>query len=140
MDRVFAIPMPWNASRGWRLLNRDLRRLCSLMKGRKNVMRGLMWRFVLPRGSFSFGPHGTSTRATGSQNDAKLVQVLQQIGKRAIHAKRAGVVEFLIAVPAGQDTDAQHARSPCGDVIPHGVADYDAILGARAQALPARQK
>src|SRR5260221_14194834 len=76
----------------------------------------------------------------GSKQDSQLVKVLEQVGDVAVHAKRSGMVELLFAVSAGQDANAEHARSPRPDVVPDRVANDDAIFGARAKPLPARQK
>src|SRR5262245_51740467 len=75
-----------------------------------------------------------------SEEDPQLIQVAQQVGDVAVHAEGAGVVEFLLAVPAGQDADAQHAGPAGADVVPEGVAHDDAVLRTGAESLPARQE
>lgn len=65
---------------------------------------------------------------------------MQEIGDVAVHAEGAGVVQLLLAVAAGEHADAEHAGPPGTHVVPDGVADDDAILGALAQYLLARQE
>src|SRR5262245_54588875 len=109
-----------------------------------NTYRGLSYPIVTVSSSescdFVSGSRLVAREAGGSEQDPQLVQVLQQVGDVAVHAERAGVVEFLFAVPAGQDADAQHAGPPRGDVVPDGVADDDAVPRPDAEPLPARQK
>src|ERR1700740_1020883 len=81
-----------------------------------------------------------STVPGGSEQDPKLVQVLQHVGNVAVHAEGPGVVEFLLAVPARQNADAKHAGPAGAEVVPDSVADDDTILHASAKSLPARQK
>jgi hypothetical protein len=61
--------------------------------------------------------------------------VRQQIGSVLVHAIRAGALELLAPVAAGQDANAQGARTPSSQEIPDAVAHHDAVLDRDAEPL-----
>ena len=64
----------------------------------------------------------------------------QQVGGLLVDAVRAGTLELLLAVPARQKPDAQGARSPRREQVPHAVADDDRATDVDAEPLGRRQE
>ena len=75
---------------------------------------------------------------SGIRPDADLVEVTQQIGRLLVDAVRARALELVLAVPAGQQPDAQCARAPRRQQVPHAVADDDRRPRCRRPAAPRR--
>jgi hypothetical protein len=58
----------------------------------------------------------------------------EQIGRILIDAIRTGAIEFVFAVAAGKETDAQGAGATRGKQVPDAVAHDDRILDGNLQA------
>src|SRR5260370_39498400 len=63
-----------------------------------------------------------------------------QLGGIAIDAKRAGARELIFAVPAAEQSDAEHSRPACREKVPHGVAHDVAVVDRHTEALLAVEK
>ncbi len=73
-------------------------------------------------------------------DDAELVERAMEIRGVAIDAERAGGGELIPAIPAREQSDAQHPRAPRGEEVPHRVADHVAVADFDAELLLASQK
>ena len=63
-----------------------------------------------------------------------------QLGRIAVHAKRAGARQLVLAVAATQQSDAKHPRSARSEKIPDRIADNIAFVDRDAEALLAIEK
>ena len=56
-----------------------------------------------------------------------------RVGRIGIHAERAGAFEFVFAIAAGQQSDAERARALRGDHVPDAVAEHERLADVHAK-------
>ena len=77
---------------------------------------------------------------SGSDPDAHLVQVAEQVGRVRIHAVGAGPLELVLPVAARQQPDAQRTGPPRRQQVPHAVPHHHRLGDVHTEALSGRQK
>src|SRR5215475_2307468 len=64
---------------------------------------------------------------------ADFVEMIEQVGRVLVDANGAGMAQFLVAIAAGQQPDAERATARGSEHVPDGVADHDGALDLRTQ-------
>ena len=64
----------------------------------------------------------------------------EQLLRVAVDAEGAGGAQLVLAVPAAQQTDAQHPGATCCEEVPHRVADDVALVDRDAEPLLAGEE
>ena len=59
--------------------------------------------------------------------------MLQQIGRILIDSIGAGLLELILTVAAGKQTDPKRPGAACGEKIPDAVTDHDRIANVDVQ-------
>ena len=79
------------------------------------------------------GTEGRGGRRSG--RDAELVERVIKLRGVTVHSVGARLDQLVLPVPAGEQTDAEHARAARGEQIPDGVADDAAVFDRHAEPL-----
>src|SRR5208282_918390 len=64
----------------------------------------------------------------------------EQVGGIFVNPYCAGALEFLLTVPAGQQSYAKGSRPTCGKHVPDRIPDHDRMLDIGAKPVSGRQK
>src|SRR3954454_13590039 len=70
---------------------------------------------------------GSADGPGGGAPDPDLVEVVKEIGRVGVDPVRAGPLELLAAVAAGQQPDAERSGPPRGQQVPDAVDDDDRV-------------
>jgi hypothetical protein len=83
---------------------------------------------------------GTANASALPPRYPEILDVDEHICGIAVHAKRSRLLQFFLAITSSEEAYPKSSSTPCGEHVPHAVANNDAILHGNAQPFSCCQK